>query len=131
MKIIILCIFYLFPCTASKIRPVITRRIPILTFSEVEIITILASRIFQCFLKPFMLVRTMIDYKIHNNIHTTFSGFCNQFIKIIHCAKPGIYLIIIRYVISLIYKGRLIYRRKPYNINTQFFEIIQLFNNSS
>src|SRR5699024_12751932 len=54
------------------------------------------------FLEPLMLVRTMVNYQVHNNIHFSLLGFCNKSFYVFHCSKLWINSTIICHIISLI-----------------------------
>ena len=117
MQIIQIRSRYRFPCTASEIRTVITRRLSVLAFFKIEISAILPFRVCQCLLEPFVLIRAMIDDQVHQYVHISFFGFFQQFIKIFHRAECRIYFIIIGNVISLVHKRGLINRGYPYNVH--------------
>ena len=92
------------PHAAAEIGTVVRRRFSILSFPEIEIITIRTIRILQRFLKPFVLIRTVIKNQIHNKVHVPHFQSGHQFFKVFHGTEFRCDLIIIRNVISLIHK---------------------------
>ena len=120
MQIVLTASGYLLPDRTTKIRAVVAGRISVFALQKVEIISIFSIWVSQCLLKPFMLTGTMIYYKIHDNMHTTFFCLCQQCIKVLHGSKFFPDFIVVRDIISLVYKGRLIDWRKPDDINAQF-----------
>ena len=65
-----------------------------------------------------------------SHLHISLFGFGNQFHHIIHGAKAGVYIVVIRDIISLIRQGRAVTWRKPDDIHTQVAQIIQFTDNT-
>ena len=126
MKIIFVCPGHSLPGASAKIRPVVAGLLSILSFHKMKIPGILAVRILQRFLKPLMLIRTVVYNQIHQDIHSPLLRLGKKFIKLLHSAEFLRNLIIIRNVIPLIHKRRPVDWRQPDNINPQIFQIIQL-----
>ena len=114
MQIIFVRARHLLPAASAKIRAVIARWIAVFAFSEIKVISILSVRILKCLLKPLVLIRAVIYYQIHDDMHITLLCLGKELIKLLHSAELFCYCIVISYVIALIHKWRFIYRRQPY-----------------
>lgn len=73
----------------------------------------------------------MIKYHIQHQADPSLVAETDQFIHIFHGSKLWINLIIICHIIAVIVHWRCKYRCDPEIINSQFFEIIQFFNDST
>ena len=125
MQVIFIRTRHRLPGAPAEIGTVIAGFFSVLSLPEIKIVRILAFRIRQCLLEPFMLVGAMVDYQIHDDIHTPLFRLRQQLVEIRHGTKFRRNRIIIRYIIALIHKGRLVYGRKPDNVHSQFFQIVQ------
>ena len=115
-----------FPDIAAEIRAGIVDGLSVFTLADIKIIGVFTFRVGHGFFEPFMFTGTVIHNQIHQNIHIPFLRLSNQFIKFLHGTELLTDGIIIRDIIALINKGRAVDGGKPQNIDTKFFQIIQL-----
>lgn len=121
MEIVIVSAFHLFPCAAAEVGAVVAGGIAVCSLSEIKVIAIFPFRVFQGFLKPFMLVRAVIDYQVHKYVHISLFCFCQKCVKIFHRAERFINFVIVGNIIPLVYKRRLVDGGEPYYVNAQIF----------
>ena len=104
VQVVFISTRYRFPAASAKVRTQVTWGITVSALAEIEIISIFSVGIGQGFLEPFVLVRTVIDDQIHNNIHIPFLRFGKQFVKLFHRSEFFRNCVVIRNIIALIYK---------------------------
>ena len=119
------------PDASSEIRPVIAGCTAVPALFKVEIVRVLAVWIGKRLLKPFMLVGAVVDHQVHNDLDPPLLRLGQKLIELLHGAELRGNLIVIGNIVPLVHKGRLVDRRYPYNINTQFLQIIEFLYNSS
>ena len=131
MEIIrVVCAGHFFPDTASKVgAPVAGRLAVFLSFPEIKIIPVFPLRIRQGFLKPFMLIGTVVYHQVHQDVHIPLLCLLQQFLHVRHGSENGINVVIIRDIVSLVHKGRPVDGGDPDNIHPQIFQVIQFFYN--
>ena len=105
VQVVFISTRYRFPAASAKVRTQITWGISIFSLTEIEIAGIFSVGIGQGFLKPFVLVRTVIDDQIHNNIHIPFLRFGKQFVELFYRSEFFRNCVVIGNIIALIYKG--------------------------
>ena len=106
MQIIFIGSRYRFPNTSTKIRAPVARQFSIFFLSDIKISAILSIRVCHSLFKPFMLIRTVVYYKIHHYVNIALFCLSNKPVHRIKISKQWIYIIIIRNVVSLIYQRR-------------------------
>ena len=130
MKVLFVGSRKILPHRASEIGTPVGGKFALFFISQIKEVPIFSIWILTGFFEPFMLVRAVIYYKIHKNIHVTFFCLCNQTIHILHGAKTWINVIIIGNIVSLVCQWRTIARRKPDDIHSKILQIIQFLYNS-
>lgn len=110
------------PDTSSKIGPPVARQLSVLFLRNIKILSAFTVRVLHGFLKPDMLIRTVVDDQIHNNVHSAHFCLCQQPIHGLHIAEQRIDIIIIGNIISLIDKRGLIHRGNPDDIQPRSFK---------
>ena len=71
-------------------------------FADIEEVAVLAVRILAGLPEPFVLIGTMVDDQIHQDIHISLLCLCDQFLHILHGPEARINPIIIGNVIALV-----------------------------
>ena len=115
---------------AEKRQPVvgvisIRRRVP----PEVPIVVWVVLR-FQRFLEPGMLVGTVIQHQVHDDVNVAAVSFVKEQVKILHTAKLRVYVEIVRDVIAKIHIGGRVDWRKPDAVDAEVFEIVQALDDT-
>ena len=72
----------------------------------------------------------MIDHKIHDDSDIPFMCFGEHLVKVFHRAEICHDVAVIGNVISVVIVRRAIYRRKPYHVNSELFQIIEAGSDS-
>src|SRR5205807_329687 len=83
------------------------------------------------FLKPRVLVGSVVDDELGNNAQSTFVRRVEEGAEIIKRAVVRINIEIIGNVVTVIFQGRRIKRQQPDRADTQFLEIIELLDQSA
>ena len=79
----------------------------------------------QCFQKPRMLIRAMVQHQIHNNADAPLLALGNQRVHILHGAKERINGAIVGNVITVIHLRGCAHRTQPDRVNAQLLQIVQ------
>ena len=120
MQVIEIGARYRLPDAASEIGTVIAGGTAVFSFFKVEVVCIFAVWICKCLLKPFVLVRAVVDYQIHHDRNPSLFRLGQELVELLHGTELRCDLIVIGDVVSLIHKWRLVNRGYPYNIDSQF-----------
>ena len=116
----------LVPARPAKIGPPVGRKLPVrILVPQVEELAVLAVRIFTGLLKPLVLIRTVIDYKVHQDGHPALFCLRDQLFHVLHGPEARIDRIIVRDIISLVGQRRLIDRGDPHDVHSQLLQIVQ------
>ena len=102
MQILFICSRKIFPYRSAKIGTPVSRKFSFFLITQIEEITVFSIRILACFLEPFMFIRTMVDNKVHQNIHISFLCFSDQLVHVCHSPETRVNIIIVRNIISLV-----------------------------
>ena len=113
------------PDGTAEIRTPVAGQLSVFDGPDIKIFPIFAIRILAGFFEPFMLVGAVIDDQIHDDVHIPFPGFLQQSVHVLHGAEPGIDIVIIRNIISLIRQRGTVDGGEPENVDAQIFEVIQ------
>ena len=92
----------------------------ILTIPPNVVVTVLVVLPLLRFLEPVVLVRSVVDYQVHDQFHSPLVDAINQLLKISHVTEGWINRLIIANVVAIIYLGRLVNRVEPNDVDTQF-----------
>ena len=84
------------------------------------VVTVLVILPLLRFLEPVVLVRSVVDYQVHDQFHSPLMDTINQLLKISYVTEGWINRLIITNIIAIIYLGRLVNRVKPNDVDTQF-----------
>ena len=106
--------------TSEIAAPVAGKGLPLFSVPDVEKVSVFSIRILHCFLKPFMLIGTMVHHKIHQNVHIPFFCFHDQPLHVLHGTKARINAVIVRNIIALICQRRFVHGGNPHNVYPQF-----------
>ena len=93
-----------FPDTAAEIGTPVARQLSIRTVFNVKILSVFAVRVLTGLFEPLMLIRTVINDEIHQNVHIAFFCFSNQTVHVIHCTETRVDVVIVGNVVALIRK---------------------------
>ena len=131
VKIKHICVFIILPCGPAKAgTPVVGRCLFIFSLPPDVVISAGIVSGAAAFHKPLVLIRSVVNDKIHDDADAAFMSFVKQLVKIFHSPKFIHDRLIIADVISVIVVGRLVYRGEPDDIDSQIFQIIQLVGDS-
>ena len=72
----------------------------------------------------------MVYHKIHDDTDASFMCLGKHPVIIRHCSKLFHDCTIVTDIIAVVVIGRLVDRREPYDIDPQFFQIVQLFRDT-
>ena len=119
------------PAGAAEVGPPVGGQTSVrILIPEIEELSVLSLRIRAGLLKPLMLIGAVIDHQVHQDIHVPLLRLGDQLLHVRHGAEPGVNVVIIRDIVSLIGKGGFIDRGKPENIHSQVLQIVQLLYDS-
>ena len=93
---------------------------------DVEELPIASVRIRAGFFEPFMLIRAMVDYQIHENADIAFFRFSDELVHVRHGAETRIDAVVVSDVVALIRKRRDIAGGQPDDVDPQILQIIKL-----
>ena len=99
------------------------------TLFKVKIVCIMPLRICYRFFKPLMLITAMIYHKIEKDIHIPLLRLGNQLLHVFIGAESRINLVVIGNIIALVGKRGKKAGRNPDDIDSEFLQIIEFFNN--
>src|SRR5690606_5802104 len=118
-------VFVFFPgATAKETRPIV-RWSTVFALPPVIVVPVLGMTL-PAFYKPGMLVRSVIDDKVHDDLNATLTGFGNQALHVFHRTILGIYVSIVADIVSIVIIWAFVNRRQPYDIYAQILYVIQL-----
>ena len=131
VEIIFSAFFILFPSLALKAgKPIVRRKLTAEpAFAPKIIIVIWRGRVFG-FNKPFVLVRRVINNKVHNNLHSTLVCAVEHLPKQIEIAVFLMYIFIVGNIVAKVSIRWRIKRRKPNAIYAQILQIIKLWKHT-
>ena len=121
--------FHLFPNRSAEIGTPVVRLVPVYSLFKVKILGERSLRIRYRLPKPLMLITAMVYHKVQENIHIPLLRLGNQLLHVFIGAESRINLVVILNIIALVGKRRKKAGRNPDNINSEFLQIIELFNN--
>ena len=131
MQIPLIELLVILPCTTlEQTVPVVGRRLFSLTLAPVVVIVIGIVLAFLALYKPRMLVGGMIDDKIHEHAQTALMSAVKHLLKDIEIAVIGVNIAIVGYIITVVGVRRGVKRRKPYTVNIQRGDVIELAQNA-
>ena len=78
-----------------------------------------------------MLIGSMVDNKIQNDLDTMLMSFLDQLIHVLVTSKTCVDLPVITDIVSIIIIRRSINRIQPNHIDSQAFDVIQTGNDSA
>ena len=113
------------PDGTAEIRTPVAGQLSVFDGPDIKIFPIVAIRILTGLFEPFMFVGAVIDDQIHDDVHISFPGFLQQSVHVLHGAEPGIDIVIIRNIISLIRQRGTVDGGEPEDVDAQIFEVIQ------
>ena len=119
------------PCASPKAgSPVIGSIAVLLRIPPDVIVTVRVVLSFQSFLKPSVLIRSMVDNEIHDDLKAQAVSCPKHLIKILHRAEFRIDRLVIADIIAVIVIWRLIDRGEPDHIRPQLPDVWQTFCNA-
>ena len=126
MKIVFINIGIILPCAALEGRKPVVRRSVALTLSPNIIVMIRIVNALCTFLEPLMLIRCMVDNKIHKHSHTTLMSTLKYLFEVIKRSELGIDIPVIGNIVAVIGIWSRIDRREPNSVYSKLFEIVKL-----
>ena len=120
----------LLPGAAPEQGSPVIGRLTVPAFLQIKIASVWAKRILDGLLKPFVLIGTVIDHQIQNQIHSSFFHLRDQLIKILQGAKTRIHAVIIGDIVSVVHHGGRIHRGQPEQIHAEPLQIVQFLQDA-
>ena len=117
----------LIPGRPAEIGAPVCRQFSVLPFfADVEEVAVPAVRILAGLPEPFVLIGTMVDDQVHQDIHISLLCLCDQFLHIFHGPEARINPIVIGNVIALVRQRGFIDRRQPDDVDSEVLQVIEL-----
>ena len=77
-------------------------------------------------LEPLVLVRSVVHDKVHENAQAARVRLVQQFLEQLKVAVFGVYVLVVRHVVTKVCVGRGVERGKPYRVRPQALDIVEL-----
>ncbi len=77
-----------------------------------------------------MFVGTVVDYKVHDELHIALMNFGKECIKILHCSEFFHDFAVIADIIAVVIVRRIVNRAAPDCVNAERFKVIELADNA-
>ena len=130
MQVLLVCSGQVFPDRTAEVRAPVGRKLPVLLIPQIEEVAVFAVWILAGLFEPFVFVGTVIDHQIHQDVHISFFGFCDQLFHIFHCTEARVDIIVIGNIISFVGQWRRVAGGEPDNVYSQVLQIIKLAYNT-
>lgn len=72
-----------------------------------------------------MMVRSMIDNKVHDDFEPDLMRRLEQTIPVLHCAKVWVDRLVVGDVVAHVYHRRSVDWRKPYDVYPEVFQVVE------
>ena len=93
-------------------------------------VRVVGEVVFAALNEPFVLVRRMVGYEIHDDVHSSLMKLLDKLVKVIHRSVLGIDVHIGCHIISAIFAARWVDWIEPDGRDAKVREVIELGDNS-
>ena len=129
MQVVFTASFIVFPAVfRKKARPVVGRSA--VCTGPPYIIIAVGTVLIAAGLKPRMLVRGVVDHKIHHELNIALVCFLDKLVHIRHRTEFGVDVPVVADVIAVVCAGGAINRAEPDDADTQILKRVKVRDNS-